>query len=251
MSKETKWWAEFFPAFRPLFGIKPQKTTNAEVRYLIRKLGLKPGSRFLDCPCGIGRISLPLAKAGVKVTGVDITAPYLEEMQKRARRRGLKITTHLKDMRRIDFRDRFHAAGNLWTSIGYFEKESDNLLVLKKMFRAIRPGGKFVLHTINRDWIAKHFSPSDWCEVDGVRILETRSFNLAASKSRSTWRFLKDGEEKVFDVSIRMYSFHEVIAMFKAAGFVDIEGYGSMNDDPISFDSRMMWVFGTKPRSGR
>ncbi len=251
MTRETGWWGDFFPAFRPVFGIKDQKTTNAEARYLLKKLNLKPGRSFLDCPCGIGRMSLPLAKAGVKVTGVDVTATYLEEMQAVAQRRGLKITSHLKDMRRIDFQNRFHAAGNLWTSIGYFEKESDNLLAIKKMFRALRPGGRFVLHTINRDWIIRNFSPSDWSEIGGIRILETRGFDLAESKSKSIWRFLKDGEEKKLEASIRMYAFHEVIAMLKAAGFVDIEGFGSVKEGPITFDSRMMWVFGTKPKAGR
>ncbi len=251
MTKEAKWWDDFFPAFRPVFGIKPQKTTNAEVRYLLKKLNLKPGRSFLDCACGIGRIALPLAKAGVKVTGVDITPSYLEEMQAVANRRKLKITSLRKDMRRIDFENRFDAAGNLWTSIGFFEKESDNLLAIRKMFRALKPGGRFVLHVINRDWIVKHFAPSDWSEVGGIRILETRGFDLATSRSQSVWRFLNDSGERVLEASIRMYAFHEVIAMFKAVGFVDIEGFGSMNEDPVSFDSRMMWVFGTKPKSRR
>ena len=248
MSKKSNWWHDFFPVFRPVFGFKQPKDTNAEVRYLIRKLNLKPGRSFLDCPCGIGRIALPLAKAGVKVTGVDITRSYLEEMEAKAARRGLKIPTHHLDMRRIDFHNRFDAAGNLWTSLGYFEKDSDNLLVLKKIFRALKPGGKFVLHIINRDWIVLSFTPSDWHEIGGVRILESRTFDLATSKSVSTWRFIKDGEETVLDADIRMYSLHEVIDMFRAAGFVDIESFASIKDDPVTFQSRMMWVFGTKPK---
>ena len=85
----TEWWHEFFPAFRPLFGVVSQKNTNAQVRYIIRKMNLKPGRKFLDCPCGIGRIALPLARKGVRVTGVDITPSYLEELESRAKRAGL------------------------------------------------------------------------------------------------------------------------------------------------------------------
>ena len=54
MKKDKGWWDEFFPAFRPLFGILPQRMTNAEVRFILSMMNLKPGSKFLDCPCGIG-----------------------------------------------------------------------------------------------------------------------------------------------------------------------------------------------------
>jgi len=251
MIRESKWWLNFFPDFRPIFGIKPQKVSNAEARYLIKKLGLKPGRTFLDCPCGIGRIALPLAKAGVKVTGVDVTLPYLKELQTKAARRGLKITTVHKDMRRIDYHNKFHAAGNLWTSLGYFERESDNLLALKKMYRALKPGGKFILHTMNRDWIVKNFEPNGWYDAGSVRVLETREFDLAKSTSRSLWRFVKGADEKAYEVSIRMYSYHELLEMFRSIGFVDVEGFASLKDEPIKFDSRMMWVFGTKPGARR
>ena len=251
MSKENDWWTGFFEPFRPVFGIKSRRVTNTEVRYLIRKMNLKPGRSFLDCPCGIGRISLPMAKAGVKVTGVDITASYLEELRTKAARRKLKVATVQRDMRRIDFEEKFDAAGNLWTSLGYFEKESDNLLAVKKMFCALKPGGKFVLHIINRDWIVRNFTPSDWQDLGRLRILESRQFDLATSTSRSTWRFLRGGKERALEATIRMYSYHEVIAMFRAAGFVDVEGFSSVRDEPITFDSRMMWVFGTKPRQSR
>ncbi len=61
-TQKSDWWFDFFPAFRPILAGMPAKVTNSEVAFIIRKLGLKPGMSFLDCPCGIGRISIPLAK---------------------------------------------------------------------------------------------------------------------------------------------------------------------------------------------
>jgi len=246
--KDSGWWDDFFPAFTPIFGIVSQKVTNAHVRYVIKKLDLKPGKRFLDCACGIGRIALPLAKKGIRVTGVDIMQSYLDELAKKARRRNLRMDLINSDMRRINFESRFDACGNLWTSFGFFEKESDNLLVLKKMYRALKPGGKFMLHVINRDWIMAKYDPTDWFEVKGVKVMQKRSFDYARSINRGTWFFLKDGREEAFDVNIRMYSYHELIGMFKSVGFVDIEGYGSVKDEPISRDKGMMFIIGTRPR---
>lgn len=210
-------------------------------------LDLKPGRKFLDCPCGIGRIAVPMARAGIKVTGVDITKSYLDELAKKANKSKLKIDLHHCDMRRVNFDSQFDAAGNLWTSFGYFEKESDNLMALRKMFKALKPGGKFLLHIINRDWLIANFQPDGWCEADGTKLLEKRGFDYATSSSTTTWTVISDGRETVHNTTIRMYSYHELIAMFKAVGFVEIEGFGSEKGEPISHQSRMLFIVGAKP----
>jgi len=246
--KDAGWWDDFFPAVRPIFGIISKKATNAQVRFILKKLNLGPGRTFLDCPCGIGRIALPLAKAGVKVTGVDITQSYLDEMAAKAKKRGLKIDIQRGDMRRIRFDSQFDAAGNMWTSFGYFEQESDNLLVLKQMFKALKPGGKFLLHVINRDWIMANFQANEWYEAGGGKILEERGFDFATSTSVGKWIIQKDGHERSFDTTIRMYSYHELLGMFKKAGFVDIEGYGTVSGDPVGLRHFYMFIIGTRPR---
>ena len=52
---------------------------RAEVDEIIETLGLKPGDRVLDAPCGHGRISNLLASHGMIVTGVDQSALFLEK----------------------------------------------------------------------------------------------------------------------------------------------------------------------------
>ena len=246
-NKDAGWWDEFFPLFRPLFSIISDKETKAQTAYFIAKLNLNPGQKFLDCPCGIGRISIPMAKKGIIVTGVDITKSYLEELDLQTRKKKLNVNTIHSDMRRINFTNEFHAAGNLWTSFGFFEKDSDNYLALKKMFQALKPGGKFMLHVINRDWVLANFAPYGWYKGKDFKILEEREFDFSKSISRTKWYFMKKGEEKVLDSDIRMYSYHELLNIFKKIGFINIEGFGSVDDDPISLNHRMMFIIGTKP----
>lgn len=251
-TREKEWWHEFFPAFRPIFDQVSQKQTNAQVRYIIEKMSLRPGRKFLDCPCGIGRIALPLAKKGIRVTGVDITPSYLEELELKAKRRGLKIECVHRDMRRIDFNEKFDAAGNLGTSFGYFDKPGDNIRTLKKAFQALKPGGKFLLHVTNRDWIIAHFVPRDWSEIKGLKVIQKRTFDYEKSIIRSTWVFARDGREQDYQVDIRVYSCHEIIEMFSRVGFVDIQTFGTTTDEPIDRNQRMMFIFGTRPKaSGR
>jgi ubiquinone/menaquinone biosynthesis C-methylase UbiE len=248
--KDSGWWDDFFPTFRPLFDMIPQRVTNAEVRFLVRKFDLKLGSRFLDCPCGIGRISIPLAKMGINVVGVDSTQSYLEELDRKAKRRNLNISLVQSDMRRVTFDGEFDVAANLWTSLGYFEEESDNVLVLKKMFTALKPGGRFLLHLINRDWMMASYESRDWFEVKNTTVLERRSFDYRNSRSLSTWRIVRQGQQRDRDISLRVYSFHELAEMFERVGFVDVEGYGSVKEEPIDRNKRMMFILGTKPKRG-
>ncbi len=248
MKQSQPWYETVFEEFRPLFGLVSKQTTDAQVRYIMRKLNIKRGSRFLDCPCGIGRISLPLAKRGVRVTGVDLTESYLEEAARKAKQARLPIKLVHSDMRRVNFRNEFDAVGNLWTSFGYFEKESDNVLTLKKLYQALKPGGRFVMQVINRDWIMVHYATRGWEEAGGVISIENRSFDFATSINHGEQRFLRDGKLYTHQVNLRMYSYHELLSMFRKVGFIDVDGYGSLKEDPITRHARDMWLFATKPK---
>ena len=53
--------------------------TAAEVRSLERALNISPGARLLDVPCGNGRHAIELAKRGCRMTGVDLSAEFIDE----------------------------------------------------------------------------------------------------------------------------------------------------------------------------
>jgi ubiquinone/menaquinone biosynthesis C-methylase UbiE len=47
-------------------------------------------TRFLDVACGSGAVSIPAARRGAKVTGVDLAPTMIERLEARARREGLR-----------------------------------------------------------------------------------------------------------------------------------------------------------------
>lgn len=247
MSKESVWNKGFGKEFKPFLWAMPQKQTNAWVRIAIKHLHLRKGTRFLDCPCGPGRVSIPLLKKGVKVIGIDINKEYLAEFATRAQRAGLKVELHHGDMRRLTFHNQFDAAANLFTSIGYFESDRENQAVVNAAFRALRPGGRYLLDTVSRDWLLKHFVSSDWMERGGAKLLHQRTFDFKTSLEHCHWTFLHDGTEQTYEVTLRWYSVHEVLNMFKKAGFVDIETFGAFDEKPIDFNTRRFFVVGRKP----
>ena len=57
----------------------------------ISRLNLKPGMKVLDVACGTGNQSIPAARTGAQVTGLDIAPNLLEQARERAASENLKI----------------------------------------------------------------------------------------------------------------------------------------------------------------
>lgn len=57
----------------------------------VRRTEIKTGSRILDVACGTGNVSIPAARAGGAVTGVDIATNLLEQAKQRAAAEKLDV----------------------------------------------------------------------------------------------------------------------------------------------------------------
>src|SRR6266481_992398 len=55
------------------------------------RLKIAPGTRLLDIACGAGQLTLPAAKRGTKVTGLDLAANLVQQAQSKAAAEGLDI----------------------------------------------------------------------------------------------------------------------------------------------------------------
>src|SRR3712207_3586693 len=71
----------------------------------IERLALTPGTRVLDVACGSGNLSLPAARAGARVTGVDIAPNLIETARRRALDSGLKIDFDEGDAEQLPYGD--------------------------------------------------------------------------------------------------------------------------------------------------
>jgi SAM-dependent methyltransferase len=71
----------------------------------IERLAPAPGTRVLDVACGSGNLSLPAARAGAVVTGLDIAPNLIETARQRALAEGLKIDFDEGDAEQLPYRD--------------------------------------------------------------------------------------------------------------------------------------------------
>lgn len=86
------------------FGQIANYAVHAGVEF-IQRTEIKPGSRVLDVACGTGNVSLPAARAGGVVTGVDIAPNLLEQARKRAAAEGLNVRFDEGDAEELPYGD--------------------------------------------------------------------------------------------------------------------------------------------------
>jgi SAM-dependent methyltransferase len=104
--------------------------------------------------------------------------------------------------------------------------------------RALRPGGRFLLDTLNRDYIVSDLPTRVWWEGDGCVVLEEVDFNFHTSRviiRRSV--VFQDGRQVEQDISIRAYSLHELGKLLRQAGFRVLEVSGGVATQGYFFGS--------------
>lgn len=103
---------------------------------VVTMLDAQPGERILDLGCGDGALTAQLASTGATVIGVDNSPSMLEA----ARTRGLTVELHNADA--LPYHRQFDAVFS--NAALHWLSEARQPAVLSGIFRAIKPGGRFV-----------------------------------------------------------------------------------------------------------
>jgi ubiquinone/menaquinone biosynthesis C-methylase UbiE len=133
--------ADVYDATRAL----PPAVASALREALLRALAeTAPQARLLEVGIGTGRIALPLAAAGVRVVGIDLSARMLEVL----RRKGGKVAVVRAEARRLPFRAAaFDAA--LFSHVLHLVADAE--VAIAEGTRVVRPGGRLILVSEDHD----------------------------------------------------------------------------------------------------
>jgi ubiquinone/menaquinone biosynthesis C-methylase UbiE len=242
-SAET--WDAFFSDFYLRAYAADEENEKAEAQALgaATLAGAEPGAELLDVPCGYGRHSIPLGRAGYKITGVDRSAALLGEARRRTgHERWPKLVQ--ADYRELPFADAsFDGALNLFSSLGYLGREQDTH-VLTEIGRVLRPGGRLVIETMHRDLLVLRWADSDWRLLgEGRLLLEQRTFDAASGIATTTMTLIDGAGERESRVwSVRVYAVTELLAMLERAGFAEAKCYGDFDGGAFGTGTRLVIV---------
>lgn len=132
---------------------RPTGFIERSVRWAQAVLELGEGSRILDLGCGPGLYAHRLARAGVKVVGMDVSSRSIAYAREVAKAEGLSVVFREGDYLKDAFGDTYDAAMLIYEDYCALSPQQRALL-LRKIREALRPGGRFLFDIAGLDMLA-------------------------------------------------------------------------------------------------
>ena len=107
---------------------------------LLAKAGVHPSS-ICECACGTGALTMHFAKAGLRVTGVDISREMLELAAEKARQNGVQVQFVCQDMAKLQLPRSVDAIICGCDGVNYLTSDKRVSAFFHAAHAHLRPGG--------------------------------------------------------------------------------------------------------------
>ena len=191
-------------------------------------LALERGGPVLEVGVGSGRVAVPLALAGLLVTGIDTSEVMLDLAWAKALAHRVTLRLVRADMRELPELGTFRLALVPFRALLHLHSDDERLRVLRGLYDALEPAGTLAFDVFHPDaadiadtegrWLEREpgiYERAEWDE--GERRLElTERARGVRARMRQQWATPADWRR-----------------LLGAAGFRDVEGYGWFDGRPI------------------
>jgi SAM-dependent methyltransferase len=220
-------------------------------------------SPILELGCGTGRVLIPLARQGYRITGVDASAAMLERARGKVAEENLseRVTLVEQEMRKLELEERFNLVFAALNSFAHLHTTEEQLETLARIQRHLNPGGLLVLDMFNPDMgrlldtrgqvaLAKIVDEPG----TGQRMMRFYTEEVDLGRQIIHTTYIMDeidavGQVKrtLFPFSLRYVFRYELELLLRHAGF-EIEAiYGSYDLDEFSGDSEKLIAVARRP----
>ncbi len=206
----------------------------------VERLNLTEGTNVLDVACGTGNQSIPAARSGATVKGVDLAPILVEKARQRAESEKLAIEFTEGDAESLDIPDAsFDVVMSMFGAMFAPRPEK----VAAELVRVCRPGGMIAMGNWPADsFIGQMFkivgsyvpppagipSPLLWADQDTVRARFGKSASLIRFVTRTLSFRYSSGVPETIDLWLKYYG-----PTFKAYNALDESGKEGLRRDLI------------------
>jgi SAM-dependent methyltransferase len=235
-----------------------------DVNFYLRRVK-RAGGELLEIGCGTGRVSIPLARAGMKVTGIDNSPGMLKLAREKLAREDDLVRKRVEflemDVRAIDLGRKFQLIAFPFNSFMYLYTPEDQVNALAAVRDHLAEDGRFVLSLFAPTQEVTAFIPGvmnyQWSKAhpEGGELLcwelkEVDIFHQLAS-ARLIVDWVKPGGEVrryIQDQTFRYFTHYEFAHLLERRGFQVLEMLGDFRDEPLGPGHRdMNFVAGLNP----
>lgn len=219
-----------------------------------RRVAAAATGPVLELGCGTGRVTMPLARAGITLVGIDLSGPMLQRARTRLRRARLATRAPLVrgDIRHLPFAP--GAFGLVAAPYGILQslvRERDLRATLNSIAAALRPGGRLVMELVAdlptwreyreqtklRGWRAGR--QAHITLVESVR--QDRRRGLTIFDQEFVERRGRQIERRRFSLAFRTLSVPQMVRRLQRARLHVAARLGSYDGDPWTRDSAT-WI---------
>lgn len=213
-------------------------------------LARRCGGPVLELGCGTGRITIPLAREGFAMTGLDITPGMLALARRKAG--DLPIEWVEADARAFQLNKRFALIFESGSTFQHMHTRRDQEAMLARVREHLAPGGHFACGALfpqldmledvkeEKEWYTYQNGAGQEVRVSGIEHYDP----LSQIKTETAFRRWRDADGR--DITRRVplqlrYVFpQEMDALLHYNGFTVVERWGDLDFSPLTAQSRSM-----------
>ena len=191
---------------------------------------------ILELCCGTGRLTIPIAKDGYDISGVDYTSSMLERAKAKASEAGLEVEFIETDIRTLDLQKKFDLIFIPFNSIHHLYQNEDLFKAFNVVKNHLKAGGLFLLDCFNPNiqYIVEEEKEqkeiATYTTEDGrdVLIMQIMRYERKTQINRVEWHYYINGEfDSIQNLDMRMFFPQELDSYLEWNGFKIIHKFGS------------------------
>ena len=224
---------------------------GSDVNFYIQQAKQKNGS-VLDLACGSGRFSIPIAKSGLSVSGLDLSNTMLELAKEKAKKENISIDFVIGDIRLFNLGKKFDFIFCGFNSSQHLHEEKEYRSFLDCVRSHLNPDGIFAFDIFNpsismlnrkptdKFLVSKYNAPDDGREIE---VWEHPSYDSAKQLSSFVFHYVKNGDVLFKEnFSLRNYFPLEMDLILRNSKFNVVKKFGGYKGEPFA-ESSMKQVF--------
>jgi ubiquinone/menaquinone biosynthesis C-methylase UbiE len=248
-------------AYAPFYDWENAQTLGRRDVPFWQRVARQARGPVLELGCGTGRVSLPLARAGVALVGVDRSAPMLERARRRLKpraggARAVSVRFVRGDIRALPFADAsFPMVIAPYGILQSLIRPSDLTATLASVARVVAAGGTFGIDLVpdvpkwreyeNRVGLRGKSGKTQLTLIESVRQDPKR--RLTTFEQKYVERRGTETREHRFDLTFRTVSVTEMTRQLERAGFGVDAVLGDYRGRPWD-DRADVWIIMAKKR---
>jgi SAM-dependent methyltransferase len=207
--------------------------------------------KVVDLACGTGNTTLPFARKGYDVTGVDIAPAMLALARQKAEQEGLNAGFLEQDMRELKLPGPVDLFTCYHDGLNYITDTADLKLVLERVYHYLKPGGLFIFDLVVVNKLKGAGGDTTFFDDNDLSLVWDSSYD----KEQDIWEvtltgFVRKGDlyEKFTEVHREKHHAREEIEpLLAAVGFELLDVFHSFTLEPPNPLTRRAFYVARKP----